>query len=70
MTNPLNWHKQPDAIALFDKAWAIVEDNPNADFPFDIDDELEALCDEAWLSGGMCVVTAWDAYCADKEGRI
>ncbi|MES2782992.1 MAG: hypothetical protein V4657_09365 [Pseudomonadota bacterium] len=61
------WHTQPEAIALFDKAWAICGNDDSIGFPFDIEAELEALCDFAYLDGGECPVSAWDKYCAGRD---
>lgn len=67
-TDDLNWHKTPEAIALFDKAWDICGAD-NSDFPYDIEAELDALCDEAYLidSTAHCTISAWDAYVAEKK---
>ncbi len=64
MTN--QWNSQPEAIALFERAYAICGHDDSA-FPFDIEAELEKLCDFAYLDGGDCVVTAWEKYCAERE---
>jgi hypothetical protein len=64
----LNWHKAPEAVALFDKAWDICGADNSVDFPYDIEAELDALCDEAYLidSAAHCTVSAWDAYVAEQ----
>ncbi len=46
--------------ALFERAYAICGDGV-ADFPHDIEAELDTLCGEhEWLA-------AWDAFCAARE---
>jgi len=67
-TDNLNWHKSPEAIALFDKAWDICGTDNSVDFPYDIEAELDALCDEAYLiDGAHCTVSAWDAYVSERK---
>lgn len=67
MPTPNNWHTQPAAVALFDAAWAICGHDDSIDFPYDIEAELDDLCDQSWLDGGEDVVTAWDKYCAGRD---
>ena len=56
------WQTTPDAIALFDAAWLATADG--ADFPETIEAQLEALAD------GDCVISCWDAYCAEREAVV
>ena len=67
MANSFNWHRQPEVIALFGKAYAICGNNSAADFPYDIEAELELLCDGAWHEGGLGHIGAWDIYLAERS---
>lgn len=55
-----DWHTQPEAIALFARAYAVCGDGA-AQFPYDIEAQLEVLAD------GEDVIAAWDRYCAMRE---
>lgn len=68
MTN--NWPTTPEAIALFDKAYAQCAAVGFADdwfFPYDIEADLEDICDQAYLEDGECVPTAWHNYYVARQ---
>lgn len=75
MTNNLHqlaqnaWHTSPEAIALFDKAYAdyLASDPAHWEFPHDIEADLEVICDKAYLDDGECPVSAWVNYCIARE---
>jgi hypothetical protein len=64
-----HWHTQPEAVALFERAYAICG-HDDSGFPYDIEAELEALCDFDIETGGECVVSAWEKYCAERDARV
>lgn len=57
MSHTPNWQDSKEAQAHFATVYALLEANPNAEFPYSIEAELEALAD------GDCIVSAWDAFC-------
>ena len=69
MSHTLTWQTSPAAIALFETAYAdyAASDRAHWQFPFNLEADLEEICDQAYLDDGECVSTAWHQYATARE---
>ena len=64
------WQHAPEAIALFDKAYSQYAATGFASdwfFPYNLEADLNDICDYAYLEDGECVETSWHQYCTARE---
>ena len=62
------WQNTPEALALFDQAYAgyLASNKAHWEFPHSIEADLAELCDP---DGDLDVIGAWDAYFAMREAN-
>ena len=63
------WQNTPQAISLFETAYAdyAASDGAHWEFPAHIEADLNDICDFAYLEDGECPESAWHQYCTARE---